>query len=373
MCFSLFQSFFTKSVFLLIFISLNVFGQENGITWKEAQRQKEDWYATQEAQRIADNVILYQHHNGGWVKNINMAETLTASEKDQLKRVQAQKVGTTIDNGATHTQMRFLAKVDAAQPSYTYRDAFVKGVDFLLEAQYENGGWPQFYPKKEGYYEHVTYNDNAMIGVMYLLKAVADGEDPYVFIDGDHKEKVRQAIDKGLKAILKTQIRIDGRLTVWCAQYDKDYLSPAKARAYELPSLSGSESVGIVNYLMQLQNPSEEVKNAVRSAVHWFQENKITGKKVKWVNDSTLPEGKDRIVVDDATGGPLWTRFNEIGTNRTMFVGRDGVVKNQLSEIEHERRIGYSYLSNYAENLLKKNFPAWQKKYPETNAREDRR
>lgn len=356
---------FLSNILLLLFIlagvESDVIAQENaGVSWREALDQEDHWYSGEEAERIADNVVLYQNNNGGWLKNIDMADPLDEAQKELLRNEKSRKMGTTIDNGATHTQMRYLARVYTATGEGNYKEAFLKGVDYLLAAQYENGGWPQFYPLKKGYYEHITYNDGAMIGVMELLKKIVNNEQIYSFVDAERKQEIKEAIDKGLEVILATQVKVDGKLTVWAAQHDKDNFSPARARAYELPSLSGKESVAIVEYLMEIEDPSEGVKQAIRSAVQWFETAKIYGKKVVWINDSTLPEGRDRKVIEDPSGGPLWGRFNEIGTNKAIFVGRDGVVKYNLNEIERERRVGYNYIDNYAENLLKKDYPEWE-------------
>lgn len=346
---------------LILLCAGSSFGQSGEvISWREALHQEKEWYSSEEAQRIAGNVLLYQNNNGGWSKNVDMAAKLSAVEKDRLRKNKSKDIGTTIDNGATHTQLRYLAKVIDATGKEEYKEAFLEGVDFLLEAQYDNGGWPQFYPIKKGYYEHITYNDGAMIGVMDLLRRIARNDELYSFVDRERKERAEQAIDKGLEVILATQVRVDDELTIWAAQHDKDDFSPAKARAYELPSLSGKESVGIVEYLMELENPSEEVKRSVRSAVQWFDDNKITGKKVVWLKDPTSPKGRDRKMIEDPSGGPLWGRFNEIGTNRAIFVGRDGVVKYNLNEIERERRINYNYIDNYAEDLLNTDYPEWE-------------
>ncbi|SOC79312.1 pectate lyase, PelA/Pel-15E family [Salinimicrobium sediminis] len=333
------------------------------IPWRKALRQDEQWYGSKEAQRIADNVLLYQHNNGGWYKNIDMSNELTPQEKEKLRKLSVEDAGTTIDNGATHTQLRYLAKVFKATGKEEYKKAFFKGIDFLLEAQYPNGGWPQFYPIKKGYYEHITYNDGAMVGVLRLLRDVAKNEEPYTFVDSERKRKARRAVNKGLEIILATQVKVDGKLTVWGAQHDKKTLEPAKARAYELASLSGKESAEIVRYLMEIENPSEEVKRSIRSAMQWFEDAKVMGKRVEWIKGPELPEGRDRIVVEDPEGGPLWGRFTEIGTNKIMFIGRDGVVKYNLDEIEHERRTNYSYIDNYAEDLIKEDYPKWQQKH----------
>ncbi|MCX2838245.1 pectate lyase [Salinimicrobium sp. MT39] len=308
-------------------------------------------------------MLLYQHTNGGWYKNIDMSNELSSKEKDSLRNLQNKEMGTTIDNGATHNQLKYLARVYKATGKEDYKIAFLEGVDYLLEAQYSNGGWPQFYPLKKGYYGHITYNDEAMIGVMNLLRDIAQNEEPYSFVDAFRKNKAEKAVEKGLKIILDTQVEVDGKLTAWGAQHDKKTLKPAKARAYELASLSGKESAEIVRYLMEIENPSEAVKRSVRSAIQWFEDAKVTGKRVEWIKDPSLPEGRDRIVVEDPAGGPLWGRFTEIGTNRPMFIGRDGVVKYKLEEIEHERRINYSYIDNYAEDLLKEEYPKWEQKH----------
>lgn len=338
--------------------------QESGkLSWYEVQHRSNDWYSSEEALQIAGNVLLYQHENGGWLKNINMARELSEDEIKQLKREKSQEVGTTIDNGATHTQLKYLARVYSATAKEKYKDAFLKGLDYLLRAQYDNGGWPQFYPIKKGYYEHITYNDGAMIGVMEVLRDVANKEANYSFVDEKRVQKAQKAIDKGLDAILKTQVKVDGELTIWCAQHDKDDFSPAKARAYELPSLSGKESTGIVEYLLELENPSEEVKRSIRAAVNWFEENKVMGLKVKWIEDPNAPEGRDRIVVKEPNGGPLWGRFNEIETGKPIFVGRDGIIKYHLNEIERERRVNYNYIDNYAEDLLDTKYPEWERRF----------
>lgn len=335
--------------------------QEKTVSWKEAQRQDSKWYGSDEAIRIADNILLYQHSNGGWLKNIAMAKVLSEKEKLTLIEEKSKPIGTTIDNGATHTQLRYLARVYDQTKKDEYKRSFLKGVDYLLDAQYENGGWPQFYPIRPGYYEHITFNDNAMIGVMLLLKDISK-EETFDFVDIKRKDKINEALEKAVEIILKMQIRIDGKPTLWCAQHHSEDLSPAKARSYELPSLSGSESVGIVKYLMGIENPNQEVKTAVKSAIAWFEDHQIKGKDVIYIDAPDLKGGKDRVIVEDKNGDPLWARFNEIGTGRPMFVGRDGVVEDSLHKIEHERRMGYSYLGNYAGELLSDDYPNWLKR-----------
>ncbi|HKR21095.1 MAG TPA: pectate lyase, partial [Pyrinomonadaceae bacterium] len=213
-----------------------------------------------------------------------------------------------------------------------------------------NGGWPQFYPDLSGYYKHITFNDNAMIGVMKLLRDVAAVKPAYTFVDEARRAGAAKAVEKGIECILKTQVVVNGKRTVWCAQHDEVTLAPAPARKFEPASLSGGESVEIVRFLMAIQNPSPAVVEAIDSAIKWFEETQING--IKWVNS---------LVVKDPQAGPIWARFYEIGTNRPIFIGRDAVVKYDVMQIEDERRTGYAWYVDEPAKLLKE-FPKWQSK-----------
>jgi len=183
------------------------------IKWRDCLKQTSEWYESNEATRIADNVLLYQRDSGGWPKNVDMATVLTQTEKAELVK-HKQENDSTIDNRATYTQLTFLARVYTARKLEHHQEAFLKGVNYLLKAQYDNGGWPQYYPKLAGYYKHITYNDDAMIGVMELLRDIARKEPDYRFVDEDRRRKADKAVEKGVECILKTQIIVRGRRTV---------------------------------------------------------------------------------------------------------------------------------------------------------------
>jgi PelA/Pel-15E family pectate lyase len=346
----------------LFFTSLGAQVGGKRVSWRQALDQDPEWYASDEAIRIADNLLTYQHETGGWPKNIDMASKLS---KEEIREIEKKKKDSdsnegrpTLDNGATHTQMRYLARVYEKTGKERFKESFLQGIDYLLEARYENGGWPQYYPIREGYYENVTFNDGAMIGAMRILRDVAQGK--YVFVDPTRRRDAEKAVEKGVEIILKTQIEVDGVLTAWCAQYHPVSLEPAGARTYELPSISGSESVAIVEYLMEMETPSPEAIRSVHSAAAWFERVKIDDIRLIRRLDPSLPKGYDLVVgFDPAGSSPYWARFYEIGTNYPIFVDRDGIIRYALSEISHERRIGYGWLGNWAEDLVRDDYPAW--------------
>jgi PelA/Pel-15E family pectate lyase len=348
---------------VFVFPHLPAFSQnKTTVAWKDGLKQKAEWYSSAEASRIADNLLLYQRDSGGWPKNIDMAAPLSEVEKTRLS-AEKKEIDSTIDNSATYSQLIFLARVFTAKPAESYRDAFLRGLDYLLKAQYENGGWPQFYPDLSGYYKHITYNDDAMIGVLKLLRDVAKKKPDYAFVDDARRTKAERAVQKGIECILRTQVVADGKLTVWCAQHDEVTFAPAAARKFEPVSLSGGESVGIVRFLMSVNKPAPEVVAAIKAAIAWFEKSKLTG--IKWIAkpDASKMHGFDRVVVKDPSAGPLWARFYDIKTNRPIFVGRDSIVKYDVAEIEDERRNGYAWYVDGAAELLSKEYPKWLEKH----------
>ena len=335
------------------------------IKWQNALRQKPDWYAGEEAARVADNLLLYQRDVGGWPKNIDMAAPLDEKKRAELVRLKGEtgnEAAATIDNGATHTQLVYLARVYTAQKQERHRDAFLKGLDYLLAAQYENGGWPQYYPLRKGYYTHITYNDDAMVGVLELLRDVARREPAYAFVDETRRLKSEKAVERGLECILKSQVKVAGKLTAWGAQHDEVTLAPAPARKFEPVSLTSRESVGITRFLMKVEHPDARVISAIEGAVEWFRASQVSG--VRWVErrDASVPGGFERTAVADKDAPPIWARFYEIGTNRPIFEGRDGIVRYSVMEIEAERRNGYGWYTEEPLKLLNKDYPAWQKR-----------
>lgn len=318
----------------------------------------------------ADNMLLFQRTYGGWAKHyqekkvdykIEYTEAEKALITDEKNRNDA-----TIDNEATTKEIRYLIKVYHQSKNKTYLNAAEKGIKYLLQMQYKNGGFPQFYPDLSSYKHCITYNDNAMINVLNVLNDVALRRNGFNAVDSTLIKPSKLAVEKGVQCILKTQVKVKGKLTVWCQQHNEKTLKPAPARKFELISLSGAESVGIVKFLMNYQHQSAEISKAIEAAIEWFNATKIVGYKYEDVVDSSLPKYRDRKLLPEA-GNTLWARFYTIETNEPFFCGRDGIKRKNVSEIEHERRIGYAWYGNWAKDLLEKNYPIWKSKVKSQN------
>lgn len=309
------KRFFGIISFLFISIgSQTVFADSE---WKNsfALGQQKEWYGSDEAIRIAENVLLYQKETGGWPKNEEMHEVLTESQKIGIEAKKSEL--SCFDNGATTTEMRYLAKVYSLVPDERYRNAFNQALNCLIEAQGLCGsGWPQYWPKREGgagtsYSNFITFNDNTIVNILKMLQDVMSNSGDFADItDEGTRQKARESYEKGLQCILDCQIRNDaGELTVWCAQHDPVTLLPAVARNYEMPSYSGAESANILIYLMGIENPTEAVIESIEGGVKWFENYAIEDKALEsFINE----QGEDDKRIIDATGCRLWGRFVQI-------------------------------------------------------------
>jgi PelA/Pel-15E family pectate lyase len=323
-------------------------------------------YQPTELTAIADNILLYQKDNGGWPKNYDMFAILTPAQKDSLIKVKPIP-NTTFDNGTTYSHVACLADVYKVTKVEKYKESAQKGLDYIMAAQYDNGGWPQYYPLENNYSRHITYNDDVYAGIMKVLKDITDGKATYDFVDANHRIKIKASYEKGLACILKTQINDNGKPTAWCQQHDEVTLQPAWARTFEPPSICNRESVEIVLLLMSITNPSKEIIESVQNAVTWFNASKIFGIVVK-----TLPapvmvtkfriSKTDKVVVKDPKAPPIWTRYYELKTHRPLFCNREMKIVYSLAEVDRERRDGYGWYTYEPQKVLNA-YSSWQQKW----------
>lgn len=322
------------------------------ITVRAALKQPEEWFRSANGRRAVTNVLSHQSSRGDWPKNKNTAAEWFPGDPHAIKG--------TFDNGATTGELRFLARAFHSTKDEAARAAFLKGLDHILTAQYANGGWPQSSPPPDrGYARHITFNDDAMRGLLEFLHDV-DTAEMFKFVDAQKRAAARKAFQRGIDCIVKCQVRVNGRLTVWCAQHDVVTLEPRPARSYELVSLSGAESAGLLLLLMSLERPGPEVVRAIHAGARWFEQAKLKGIK------QVVRNGEKQIVRDENSPA-LWARFYEIETGHPIFSGRDGVKKYDLGEIEAERRNGYAWYGNWGMAVAER-YAAWKNDWPESRA-----
>ena len=277
---------------------------------------------------VLQNVLDSQLDCGGWAKNMDKRKRFDEKKRAKAIAQKGEAKEATIDNNATTTELRYLARYYAAKKSPDALKAAERGLDWLLASQLPNGGWAQFPARTEGYWTQITFNDNAMRNVLSLLLDASRGEEGFDMFDEGRRAKCKAAFDKGLECVRKYQIRVDGKPTVWCQQHDRETLAPVGGRAYELASFCSQESADMTVFLMTLENPSPEVVAAVSGAAEWFRKTR-------------LEDGR-------------WARFYDFKECRPFFCDRSGEPKRSIDEIDPKRKSGYSWFNKKGETVLKK-------------------
>jgi PelA/Pel-15E family pectate lyase len=334
-----------------------------GIIQPEIGQKK---YKKTQIKKIADNILLFQKTNGGWPKNYDMLAVLTNKQKQIILKSKYDTTVTTFDNEATHSHVDYLAKAYTVTKDSRYREGCLKGIEFILSAQYSNGGWPQYFPDSTGYRKYITFNDNAMTGIMNVFLNIIQKNPAWAFIETSLKEKIHTAFNKGIQCILNCQIIENGSPNVWCQQHDNITFQPRDARKFEPAAICNSESSDIVMLLMNINNPGKDVIIAIQNAVKWFDQSKILGTRVKVINAPYIKyyyhsTSKDKIIIKDTKAPPIWTRYYDLGSHRPLFCNRDSKPVYSFSEVDRERRTGYRWYVYDPQKIIDK-YPGWQKK-----------
>ena len=345
-----------------------------------------EWYASGAAIAIAHNIVTYQVPDGGWSKNIDMVSGPRAPgdlyDADNLNRFPDladfdKPVDpdwhyiATLDNDSTWMQIVFLARVTTAvlaahrdADAAPFRASVERGVEYLLSAQYPNGGWPQVWPLEGGYHDAITVNDDAMLHAVEILEDVAAHAADYAFLPAELAHRAGPAAERGIDCLLRLQIAGNGVKTAWAQQYDALTLAPASARNYEMASLCSDESFPIVEFLMQLPDPTPAEVAAVHAAAAWFTKVEIDGYRFgsgDFRADRSSPEG--RKLVAAAGAGPIWSRYYQIGTDMPIFGDRDKTIHDDVNDLSRERRNGYSWFNTGGVALLDQ-YKTWAASHP---------
>ena len=320
------------TVLSVFWVSVFVFSQDYKNWVRYAPRLSVEYLRSDTARMVAANVMAHGIENGAWPKNINFFNVEVRGDIratiDSLAALSPQHTldEATIDNGATTTEVRFLMRMYEEWKDSVYLQRAINGVNYLLSMQYDNGGFPQYFPRNDHYHAHITFNDNAMTSALRLLLAVSRREYPYAHLPLEMSLQASVAVDKGIECILDCQYVQNGRRTIWAQQYDEKTLKPVGARAFELKGLCTAESVAVVEFLQQVRDWHSEVDDAIKAAVQWFAENR-------------LEDG-------------CWARFYTLEDNRPFFCGRDGIMRFSIEEIDEERQKGYAWYNTSAARLL---------------------
>jgi PelA/Pel-15E family pectate lyase len=261
------------------------------------------YYATGEqlfldaAKLNAESLVWGQLECGGWDYNIDFTRRgeeryfyrhNVGAEDEAL--ASGRNTGT-MDDNVTQAATRLLIMVDTAlqradQTDEEIHEATIAALDYLLEAQYDHGGWPQRYPLGgRKYNDFATFNDNT---IRDCVRTMMDAWEAY----GD--ERYHQSIIDCADFIVEAQL--PAPQASWAQQYDAD-LKPAWARRFEPPAVCTGEAYGVMHLLVELAafTGDEKYLAPLPAAIEWFES-----------EDTLLEDGRR-------------ARFYELKTNRPLY------------------------------------------------------
>lgn len=284
------------------------------------------------AEDVAGALIWGQHPSGGWHYMIDFNGE--ASLKDwyatigshgkRLEEMRHYYGNATFDDGGTVDSAEFLLRLYLEKRDPKYRVPLEKAVDFVINAQYPVGGWPQRFPINREYSNgglpdytaNITFNDEVAINNTDFLMMVyqALGE-----------QRVLDPLMRGMGVFVLAQ-QGDPQ-PGWALQYTTD-LKPAGARSSEPPSLATHTTYASVAQMIKFYRWTGDTKYLARldDALDWLD--KLELPKARQLNGFTHPT------------------FIEVSTDRALYLKGTGTWAGDMhNEVVYEPRDGVSWVN----------------------------
>lgn len=156
-----------------------------------------------------------------------------------------------------------------------------KFCDYIITIYDEyNGGVPLYYPKSknEKWKNNISIKNGNFINYIRCIETLLKNEDVLISKHKEIKQKfslLKEIYKKSLNLILKLQINVGDKLTIWGQYYDKNTYDPVEGNSNEPIGLCSLESAQILLYLMEFENPTKNIINSIIAGCKWFEEYKI--------------------------------------------------------------------------------------------------
>lgn len=224
----------------------------------------------------------------------------------------------TFDDAGTSEASQFLLRMYLEQHDPQYKAPLEHAIQFVLDAQYPIGGWPQRYPRpaqgfvykgKPDYTGYITLNDDvAAENIKFLIMVYQTlGE-----------RRVYDPIMRAMNAFLVLQ---QGQPQPgWALQYTVPDLKPVGARTYEPDALTTHTTAQVIGNLMDFYQLTGDSKflSGIPAALDWLDAVQLP------------PELRQRT-------GRTHPTFIELGTNQPLYVHRRGSnVVNGEYYVDHD-------------------------------------
>lgn len=275
-----------------------------GIMLLEAYAATKDAYYLDCATKVADALIRGQHPSGGWHYFIDFDPAGTKAYWKEFfskcwgwQEHMKWRTNCTFDDFSTSEPVRFFMRLCKMSNESRFVQARDRALAFMLEAQYNDGSWPQRYPLDTDYSAYSTFNDSVIADcISVLLEA-------HEILGG---EKYYDAARKGMDFYLLAQL--PEPQPGWAQQYTRE-LKPGSGRPFELDTVCAGQTLDNVQDLMRFYRITGDKKylGAIPRALDWLE----------------------RVRFKDAQGY-THTYFYEAGTDRPMYVRQTGTTVDDV-------------------------------------------
>jgi PelA/Pel-15E family pectate lyase len=272
---------------------------------------RDDFYY-QAAMEVADGLIAAQHPAGGWNYHHDFAgEDSTRRWYDtigkngwRLEEFHHYYGNATFDDAGTSEASQFLLRLYLERRASRLSAPLQRAISFVLDSQYENGGWPQRFPltTQGGLHGHadytrqITFNDDvAGENIKFLLMVYQTLGD----------ERALVSIRKAMGIFIATQQ--PAPQAGWGLQHDAQTLAPIGARTYEPDALTTHTTANNITQMLNFYDWTGEERFIAR-----------VPEAIAWLNSVRLPD--DQV----QAAGRHYPTYIEIGSNRARIVHRRG-------------------------------------------------
>ncbi|MDP2982815.1 MAG: pectate lyase [Candidatus Latescibacter sp.] len=260
------------------------------------------------ARRVAEAIVWGQHPEGGWhylidfdMPGIQKWYNDVGSKCWGWEEYYHYYGNCTFDDETTSSSCQYLLDLYMATLDPVLLTPLMKGLNFVLEAQYPNGGWPQRYPLRyeythdglADYTSYYTFNDGVIPNNIFLLIDAWEklGDEQYI-----------KAARRGMDFYLLSQGPEEQ--AGWSAQYNMN-IQPAQARSYEPAAWSTQITVGCLRDLEQFYMITGDRRYLCPIPL-----------AIRWLENS--------IINRDPSKKYTHGRFLEVGTNKPLVAHRKG-------------------------------------------------
>ena len=200
----------------------------------------------------------------------------------------------TFDDGVARDPTLFLLRLYDLTLDPSWLGPLKKALNFIMEAQFPNGAWPQRYPLIGTDYDtYYTYNDGVISGnIRVMAQAYKTLCDP----------RYLEAARRGADFIIISQH--EGPQYGWGQQLTYD-MKPAQAREYEPASLSVTDTVDNMRCLMDMYEFTGDRRYLEPAP-----------RTLDWLDRTVSPDGKIGIFLEEGSNRALAAKFE--GDSGTM-------------------------------------------------------